>query len=70
MRPNQIFLVSLDFTLVDKPMQEQIVAEVQKTLVTLFGLRTLSPHDSRYKGRYFGNYNKDLAYHNGMVCLG
>jgi predicted glycogen debranching enzyme len=67
MRPNQIFLVSLDFPLIDKHMQEQIVLEVQKTLVTLFGLRTLSPRDSRYKGRYIGNYNKDLAYHNGTV---
>ena len=67
MRPNQIFLVSLDFPLIERQMQERIVAEVQKTLVTLFGLRTLSPQDSRYKGTYFGNYNKDLAYHNGMV---
>ncbi len=67
MRPNQIFLVSLDFSLIEKPMQEQIVTEVQKTLVTLFGLRTLSPQDSRYKGRYLGNHNKDLAYHNGTV---
>jgi predicted glycogen debranching enzyme len=67
MRPNQIFLVSLDFSLIEKPMQERIVTEVQKTLVTLFGLRTLSPQDSRYKGRYLGNHNKDLAYHNGTV---
>jgi predicted glycogen debranching enzyme len=67
MRPNQIFLVSLDFSLIEKHMQERIVAEVQKTLVTLFGLRTLSPQDSRYKGTYLGNHNKDLAYHNGTV---
>jgi len=67
MRPNQIFLVSLDFSLIEKPMQERIVAEVQKTLVTLFGLRTLSSQDSRYKGKYLGNHNKDLAYHNGTV---
>jgi predicted glycogen debranching enzyme len=67
MRPNQIFLVSLDFSLIEKPMQERIIAEVQKTLVTLFGLRTLSPKDSRYKGTYLGNHNKDLAYHNGTV---
>jgi predicted glycogen debranching enzyme len=67
MRPNQIFLVSLDFSLIEKPMQERIVTEVQKTLVTLFGLRTLSPQDSRYKGKYLGNHNKDLAYHNGTV---
>jgi predicted glycogen debranching enzyme len=67
MRPNQIFLVSLDFPLIEKHMQERIVSEVQKTLVTLFGLRTLSPLDSRYKGTYLGNYNKDIAYHNGTV---
>jgi glycogen debranching enzyme len=67
MRPNQIFLVSLDFSLIEKHMQERIVADVQKTLVTLFGLRTLSPQDSRYKGTYLGNHNKDLAYHNGTV---
>jgi len=67
MRPNQIFLVSLDFPLIEKHIQERIVAEVQKTLVTLFGLRTLSPQDSRYKGTYLGNHNKDLAYHNGTV---
>jgi predicted glycogen debranching enzyme len=67
MRPNQIFLVSLDFPLIGKNMQERIVAEVQKTLVTLFGLRTLSPQDPRYKGSYLGNHNKDFAYHNGTV---
>ena len=29
--------------------------------------RTLSPDDSRYKGTYIGNHNKDMAYHNGTV---
>jgi predicted glycogen debranching enzyme len=67
MRPNQIFLVSLDFPMIEKHMQEQIVADVQKHLVALFGLRTLSSHDSRYKGTYLGNHHKDLAYHNGTI---
>lgn len=67
MRPNQIFLVSLDFPLVDRQLQQGIVSEVQKTLVTLFGLRTLSPQDSRYKGTYLGNHHRDIAYHNGTV---
>lgn len=66
-RPNPIFLVSLDFTMIDRHVQEQIVAEMQKSLVTIFGLRTLSPDDPRYKGSYFGNYHRDLAYHNGMI---
>jgi predicted glycogen debranching enzyme len=67
MRPNQIFLASLDFTMIEKHLQEKIVADVHKTLVTVFGLRTLSPQDSRYKGTYLGNYHRDLAYHNGTV---
>ncbi len=66
-RPNQIFLVSLDFSMIDKSFQEKIVNDVRGELVTVFGLRTLSPKDSRYKGCYFGDYNKDEAYHNGTV---
>lgn len=66
-RPNQIFLVSLDFPLVEKHVQEKIVTEVQNNLLTVFGLRTLAPSDSRYKGTYLGNHHRDLAYHNGTV---
>lgn len=66
-RPNQIFLVSLDFSMINKDLQEKIVNDVQKKLLTIFGLRSLSSDDSRYKGTYLGNYNKDIAYHNGTV---
>ena len=66
-RPNQIFLVSLDFTMIDKSLAKKIVNDVENKLVTVFGLRTLSPDDLRYKGTLFGNYNKDEAYHNGTV---
>jgi len=66
-RPNQIFLVSLDFSMINKSLQEKIVSDVQNNLLTTFGLRTLSPSDPRYKGTYLGNYHKDLAYHNGTV---
>jgi glycogen debranching enzyme len=66
-RPNQIFLVSLDFPIINKDLQKEIVNEVQKKLVTVFGLRTLSRNDSEYKGSYLGEYNRDIAYHNGTV---
>lgn len=66
-RPNQIFLVSLDFTMIDENLQKKIVNEIQKELVTIFGVRTLSPNDSNYKGTYIGAYNKDIAYHNGTA---
>jgi glycogen debranching enzyme len=66
-RPNQIFLVSLDFNMIDEKLQEKIVNDVQENLLTIFGLRTLSPDDSNYNGSYIGNYNKDITYHNGTV---
>ncbi len=66
-RPNKIFLVSLPFTMVDKNVQTAIVEEIQHTLLTVFGLRTLAPSDPQYKGIYLGNYHRDLAYHNGTV---
>jgi len=53
--------------MINKGLQEKIVNDVQKKLLTIFGLRTLSPDDSRYKGTYLGDYNRDIAYHNGTV---
>ena len=66
-RPNQIILVSLDFPMINKDLQVEIVKEVQEKLVTIFGLRTLSPNNLDYKGSYLGEYNRDIAYHNGTV---
>ena len=66
-RPNQIFLVSLDFSMISEALQNKIVNDVSKKLLTIFGLRSLSPDDPGYKGKYIGNYNKDIAYHNGTV---
>jgi len=66
LRPNQIFLVSLDYTMIDKELQQKIVKQVEEKLLTIFGLRTLSPDDSRYKGCYLTD-NKDITYHNGTV---
>jgi predicted glycogen debranching enzyme len=67
LRPNQVFLVSLDFNMIDNNLQQKIVENIEKKLLTIFGLRTLSPDDSNYKGTYLGDYNKDIAYHNGTV---
>ena len=66
-RPNKIFLVSLDFPMIDEKLQEQIVGDVQDKLTTIFGLRTLSPNDQQYKGSYLGDYHRDTAYHNGTA---
>ena len=67
LRPNMVFLVSLDHTMIDFKTQKNIVQQIQDKLFTIFGLRTLSPEDRNYKGSLIGDYNKDIAYHNGTV---
>ena len=67
LRPNKIFLVSLDFNMVGRKTQVEIVEEVEDKLLTVFGLRTLAPNEKGYNGYYIGGFNKDLVYHNGVV---
>jgi glycogen debranching enzyme len=68
LRPNQILAISLDFSMLDKSMAEQVVTAVWKQLLTPFGLRTLESSDSRYIGKYLGDrWQRDKAYHNGAV---
>ncbi|MBS3801547.1 MAG: glycogen debranching enzyme family protein [Candidatus Thermoplasmatota archaeon] len=66
-RPNMIFLASLDFSMISTNLQQQIVDVVEEKLLTIFGLRTLDPSDPQYKDSYIGSYHRDLAYHNGTV---
>ncbi len=67
-RPNQIFAVSLPFSPLDAAEQAAVVQTVRKKLLTPFGLRTLSPNDPAYRGRYRGNpAERDGAYHQGTV---
>ncbi|MEM3578817.1 MAG: amylo-alpha-1,6-glucosidase [Candidatus Bathyarchaeia archaeon] len=67
-RPNQIFAVSLDFTMLDKAKSKIVVDVVRRELLTPYGLRTLVKSDSRYVGVYQGDRrSRDLAYHNGTV---
>jgi glycogen debranching enzyme len=64
-RPNQIFLVSLDYSMIDQSIKENIINNIELKLITPFGLRTLNPEHPDYKGNYIGIHNKDIAYHNG-----
>ena len=67
-RPNQIFAVSLPYSMLSKKKQRNVVEIVKKQLLTPYGLRTLSPTDKDYVGRYTGNvYERDRAYHQGTV---
>lgn len=68
MRPNQIFAVSLPFSPLDHNQALAVVQTVERYLLTLYGLRTLAPHDAEYIGHYTGNqWERDGAYHRGTV---
>jgi predicted glycogen debranching enzyme len=67
-RPNQIFAASLHHSMLDEEQARQVVAVVQRELLTPVGLRSLSPNDPRYVGRYAGDMRqRDGAYHQGPV---
>lgn len=67
-RPNQVFAVSLPYTLLDKERMRAIVSVVQAHLLTPYGLRTLSPRNPLYSPFYRGDSDaRDSAYHQGMV---
>ncbi|WAC04568.1 MAG: glycogen debranching enzyme N-terminal domain-containing protein [Methanoregula sp.] len=60
-RPNQV--VALALGLVDQDHAAKALDAINKNLLTPYGLRTLSPRDPHYEGRYSG----DRSYHNGCV---
>ena len=67
-RPNQIFATSLDYSPITDDMKDSILRVVICELLTTRGLRTLSPKNPDYKGKYEGNQaERDSAYHQGTV---
>jgi len=67
-RPNQIFAVSLHYSMLDLERSARVVRKVERELLTPFGLRTLAPSDPRYARHYGGDaYTRDSAYHQGTV---
>lgn len=67
-RPNQIFAISLKNSLVSHERAARILHVVERELLTPRGLRTLSPNDAQYRGRYEGSpSSRDSVYHQGTV---
>lgn len=66
LRPNQIYAVSLPFTMLSPEQEASIVSVVEKELFTGCGLRSLSSDHKDYHGIYCGALAKrDAAYHQG-----
>jgi glycogen debranching enzyme len=67
-RPNQIFAVSLPYSALSADRMRAVVDCCARELLTSHGLRTLSPGDLGYVGRYAGDAGqRDAAYHMGTV---
>ena len=67
-RPNQIYAVSLPFSLLPEEQEKAVVALVEKVLFVGCGLRSLAPDHPDYHGIYCGALAKrDAAYHQGTA---
>jgi len=67
-RPNQIIACALPYSPLDDEMKRTVVDAVQRDLLTSRGLRTLSPRNPLYIGRYEGNQTERYkAQHQGTV---
>lgn len=68
LRPNQIWAVSLPYTMLSKEQAESVLKVVFEKLYTPYGLRTLSGDEEDYHPFYQGGQEtRDMAYHQGTV---
>jgi glycogen debranching enzyme len=67
-RPNQLLAISLTHPVLSQERWVAVVEACRRDLLTPIGLRTLSPSDPAYRGRYEGDLlTRDSAYHQGTV---
>ncbi len=68
LRPNQIFALSLPIALLDREPARKVLTAIGRALLTSYGLRSLSPKDSAYRGSCTGDRrSRDSAYHQGTA---
>lgn len=67
-RPNQVYAVSLPYSLLTQGQSELVLDTIKEHLLTPLGLRTLSPIDKKFRPTYAGNqWDRDTAYHQGTT---
>jgi predicted glycogen debranching enzyme len=67
-RPNMTIAAALEFSPLSREQRAACVEVSRNELLTPRGLRTLSPRDPEYRGRYEGDVrSRDAAYHQGTV---
>lgn len=69
-RCNQIWAVSMPFSVLDAEKERKIVETVFEKLYTSYGLRTLEEADEQFHPIYEGEMKeRDMAYHQGTVWM-
>lgn len=67
-RCNQVWALSMPFTMIDPEKAKKILGVIYSHLYTPFGLRSLSPRDKEFHPTYGGShFNRDMAYHQGTT---
>jgi len=67
-RPNMVLAAACELSPLSRDQRAGVVECAERELVTPRGLRTLSPADPAYRGRYAGDVEaRDAAYHQGTV---
>ncbi len=70
LRCNQIWAITLPYTMLTPARERAVVDAVYAHLYTPCGLRTLSPEDAQYHGVYTGaQQERDMAYHQGTAWV-
>jgi predicted glycogen debranching enzyme len=68
LRPSQIFALSLPFPLLEGEEARAVLGAIGRSLLASYGLRSLTPDDTAYRGEYGGDQvHRDGAYHQGPV---
>ena len=69
-RCNQIWALSMSFTMLSPEQEKKVLETVREHLYTPYGLRTLSPEDPQYQPYYGGEQlERDMAYHQGTTWV-
>lgn len=67
-RPNQVFIFTLPFMVLEDKYQKEIFETITKELYNIYGLRSLSINDQEFKPKYTGSLDdRDYAYHMGTT---
>lgn len=67
-RPNMLIACSMEYSPLPLELKKKIFDTCRSELLTIRGLRSLSPRDDTYKGITIGNHHeRECAYHQGTV---